>query len=97
MHLALRDAVPDGVSLKHTFQRLLVQAETTASTIRGVCTFGLLTEQGAALSDEVEKDECCTTAIVVALVVCDPWEDICDAREYSGCGKEDTSVTRTSG
>jgi hypothetical protein len=43
MNSALRDAVPDGVSLKHKFQRLLVQAEMNASTSRGVCTFGLRT------------------------------------------------------
>ena len=36
MHSALRDAVPDGVSSKHAFQRLFVQAETNASTSRGV-------------------------------------------------------------
>lgn len=43
MRSALRDAVTDGVSLKHTFQRLPVQAETIASAIHGVYTFDLRT------------------------------------------------------
>lgn len=38
MFSALRDAILDGVTLKNTFQRLLVQAETNANTSCGVRT-----------------------------------------------------------
>lgn len=68
MSSALRDAVPDGVSLKDTFQRLLLQAEADASTSCGVCTFGLRTI--CDLRPSLDANGSCASYEVL---VCPPW------------------------